>query len=188
MEYASNAKGNTGVALGAVGTGLSLLTGGAGLFGMGRGAGYGCPNQNLVTKDEAFMIKEIAYKDSEIALLKAESDSEEKMVEVYKQAHAEVMNLRDRVDDNYKELQKEINDNRRDQDAWNCSQSVANAHMSAAIAANNNSIDCLKHIVNGITAIKVPNTAVCPGWGNISIVPDPITSNGATANTSTVAG
>lgn len=41
MEYSSNAKGNLGVTLGAVGTGLGLLDGGASLLGRMLGGGAG---------------------------------------------------------------------------------------------------------------------------------------------------
>lgn len=172
MEYASNAKGNLGVTLGAIGTGLGVLNGGVGLLGMG-GNGIMCQNTSrYVTKDELTMSQEIASKDSRIAFLEAESDSEKKMIEVYRQSHAELVTLRDNVNADIKELRNEVNTNRREQDAWNASQSVANAQMSAAIAVNANSIADLKNCCNSITQIKIPNSAVCPGWGNITVTPD----------------
>lgn len=158
MEYASNAKGNLGVALGAVGTGLNVLSGGLGLANaMNSNHGY-CPN--YVTKDEMKMLQDLAYKDSQIALLSAESDSEKKMIEVYKQTRSEI-----------KELEKEINANRREQDMWNATQAVNNAHMSSAIAVNANSIKDLQEKCNSITMLKIPNSAVCPGWGDITVTP-----------------
>lgn len=168
MEYASNAKGNLGVALGAVGTGLNLLTGGIGLVNAGSNMNnmnrmaYGdCHAFNdYVTKDELRMSQEIAAKDSQIALLSAESDSEKKMIEVYKQTRSEI-----------KELQDEVRENRKEQDMWNASQSVNNARMSAAIAANSTSIVGLQECCKSITQLKVPNSAVCPGWGDITITP-----------------
>ena len=113
MEYASNAKGNLGVTLGAVGTGLNLLTGGIGLMNAGcnmnnmNRIGYGnCHAFNdYVTKDELRMSQEISAKDAQIALISAELDSEKKMIEVYKQTRSEI-----------KELQDEIRDNRKEQD------------------------------------------------------------------------
>lgn len=158
MEYASNAKGNLGVTLGAVGTGLNLLTGGIGL--MNAGSSLTNHASNYVTKDELRMAQDIASKDSQIALLSAESDSEKKMIEVYKQTRSEI-----------KELQDEVRDNRREQDAWNATQAVNNAQMSAAIAANAMSIANLQSCCSAITQLKIPNTAVCPGWGDIKITP-----------------
>lgn len=175
MEYASNGKGNLGVTLGAIGTGLGVLSGGAGLLGLGAngmGNSGGCMlNSNYLSKEEAQMMQELSAKDSEIALLKADQASEIKMTEVYKQAHAEVAALRDSTAASIKELQTEINQNRRDQDSWNANQNVVNAQISAAIATNSNSIAALQNCCNQITMLKIPNTAVCPGWGPVTITP-----------------
>ena len=178
MEYASNGKGNLGVTLGAIGTGLGVLSGGLGavnglstLMNGGTGA-TGCMlNSNYVSKDEMKMMQDLAAKDSEIALLKADQASEIKMTEVYRQAHNEVVALRDSTAASIKEIQAEINQNRREQDMWNANQSVANAQMTAAIATNSASIAQLQNCCSQITQLKVPNTAVCPGWGNITITP-----------------
>lgn len=164
MEYASNGKANLGVTLGAIGTGLSAMEG-LGMLGMGNRGN--CHPYSFVSRDELYLVQQLANKDSEIATLKSESNTEEKMIEVYKQAHSEIANLRDRMDNGFKELQCEINTNRREQDQWNATQSVANANMSAAIATNHNSISAIRHIVDDITQVKVPNSAVCPGWGDI---------------------
>lgn len=156
MEYASNGKGNLGVTLGAIGTGLGVLQNGMGLLG----ASPIVANSNYATKEELTLMQKIMSKDSEIADLRAESAAESKMIEVYKQTRSEI-----------KELQNEINANRRDQDAWNASQSVINAQMASSITTNTNSIANLQNIVNQITMLKVPNTAVCPGWGPVTVTP-----------------
>lgn len=164
MEYASNAKGNLGVTLGAIGTGLGALSGTGLLSGLA-----GTHANNYVTKEEATMMQQLSSKDSEIALLKADQASEIKMTEVYKQAHSEIKKLRD-----------EVISNRREQDLWNANQSVLNAQMSAAIAVNTNSIASLQNCCNSITQLKIPNTAVCPGWGNITITPSTEAASGTT--------
>lgn len=190
MEYASNGKGNLGVTLGAIGTGLSILSGGlgaaSGLSNLMNGNSTnpsnnsGCMlNSNYVSKDEMNMIQSLAAKDSEIALLKADQASEIKMTEVYKQAHAEVAALRDNTAASLKELQTEINQNRREQDMWNANQNVVNAQVAAAIATNTNSISALQNCCNQITQLKIPNTAVCPGWGPVTISP---TTTGTTVS------
>lgn len=58
MEYATNAKGNLGVTLGAVGTGLGLLDGGANLLGRMMGGGAGSPEDKPVTRYEMGLIRE----------------------------------------------------------------------------------------------------------------------------------
>lgn len=170
MEYSSNGKGNLGVTLGAIGTGLGVLSGGLNMI-TGVNGLISPQNSNYVTKDEMIMAQTLSSKDSEIALLKADQASEIKMTEVYKQAHAEIAQLRDNTAVSLKELQTEINQNRREQDAWNTSQSVVNAQISAAIATNSNSIASIQNTLGAITQLKVPNTAVCPGWGNVTITP-----------------
>ena len=82
MEYASNAKANTGVALGAVGTGLGVLSGAgglAGLLGIGpRNTPPPDPGDRPVTRYEMGLFKEISEKNDEIVLLKAEQYADNK--------------------------------------------------------------------------------------------------------------
>lgn len=154
MEYASNGKGNLGVTLGAIGTGLGALSNSGllnGFFNNNNGTGY-------VTKDELKYVQELAAKDSQIALLTSEQNTEIKIADVYER------------------LITRINSDRKEQSEWNASQSVANAQMSAAIATNTNSISSINNILGQITAIRVPNTAVCPGWGNVTITPSTTTT------------
>ena len=60
MEYSSNAKGNLGVTLGAVGTGLGILDGGASLLGrmLGGGGMGGSPEDRPITRYEMGLITE----------------------------------------------------------------------------------------------------------------------------------
>lgn len=175
MEYASKGTSYAGLGLGIAGTALSLMNNGSlgGLLG-------GNTNANYVTKDEMALQNQLAVKDSEIALLKAEQDSEVKMTEVYKQAHAEVAALRDSTAETFKEMQNEINQNRREQDAWNGVQAVNNAQISAAIAVNTNSIASLQNTLGSLTKCVIPNSSVCPGWGTVSVIPTGGTTIGTT--------
>ena len=146
MEYASNGKGNLGVTLGAIGTGLSVLNGGLGLLGNGMtGAGYhATEGGRYVTKDELEYAETIARKDSEIALLKSEQNTEIKIADVYER------------------VMTRVNADRREQDAWNAAQAVNNAQMSSAIAVNANSIAALQTCCNNLTKIVIPADNVCP--------------------------
>lgn len=108
-EYASNAKGNLGVTLGAIGTGLGALNGGmgngilGGLFGngwgnngnngcnngWGYGYGYGpygghCGENTLVNRYEMGLSDTVAAKDSEIALLRSNIYQDQKTLELYR--------------------------------------------------------------------------------------------------------
>ena len=53
---------------------------------------------------------------------------------------------------------------------------VNNAQMSSAIAVNSNSIATLQNACSQITKLVVPNSAVCPGWGSVKVVPDSTTT------------
>jgi hypothetical protein len=81
MEYASNAKANTAVTLGAVGTGLGVLSGAgglAGLLGLGPRNAPPDPGDRPVTRYEMGLYKEISEKNDEIVLLKANRYSDNK--------------------------------------------------------------------------------------------------------------
>ena len=87
-EYASNAKGNVGVALGSVGTGLgvlgSVILGGLfnpRMYGMN---GCGCNEDHFVNRYEAQKNSEIATLQMENALLKSDKYTDEKSIELYK--------------------------------------------------------------------------------------------------------
>lgn len=152
MEYASNAKSNAALTTGIIGTTLSgLLTLGGGMLLNGNNSNIA--GKQFVTKDELDMVQTISAKDAEIALLKSEQNTEIKIADVYER------------------VMTRVNADQRAQAEWNASQSVANAQMAAAIATNTNSISALQNCCNQITKIVVPNTSICPGWGNVTITP-----------------
>lgn len=92
-RYASNGKGNAALTTGIIGTagvGLALLGGMNGLFG-GNRAAYNCAEgipqcseNTFVTRYDLQKDQEIAAKDSEIALLKANTYNDQKNIEMYK--------------------------------------------------------------------------------------------------------
>ena len=129
-----------GLGLGIAGTALALLQNG-GLGGILGGLG-GC-NQYATKSDIAYS-QELAKKDSEIALLKSEQNTEIKIADVY-----------DR-------LLTRINADRQAQADWNAAQMVNNCSMSNAIAVNTNSISALQNCCNSITQLVVPKSAICP--------------------------
>jgi hypothetical protein len=111
------------------------------------------------------MMIAIASKDSEIALLKADKYTDQKIVEAYKDLNGQINALAAEVRAN-KDAQADIN---REQAVYN--------------GVNTATLQCLQGQVAqlfGLTKLVVPNTSVCPGWGNVTITP-------ATAPT-TVAG
>lgn len=93
-EFASNGKGNLGVTLGAVGTGLALLNGGAGLFGAGVAASNngnngwnnnGCCSENQpVSRYELGMSERINQLQSEKDALQSDQKTDGKILELYR--------------------------------------------------------------------------------------------------------
>lgn len=87
MEYSSNAKGNLGVTLGAVGTGLGLLDGGASLLGrmLGGNPVNANPGDKPVTRYEMDLIKETFDQKIENSYLKGQLETSAKFEGVQKQ-------------------------------------------------------------------------------------------------------
>lgn len=79
VQYATNGKGNLGVTLGAIGTGLGAL-GGAGVLDalLGRNQNTD-PNEKPVTRYEMNLIRESMAKDAEIAGLKSQMYTDNKI-------------------------------------------------------------------------------------------------------------
>lgn len=74
VQYASNGKGNLGVTLGAIGTGLGLLDGGANIVGklLGGGMGATSPDDKPVTRYEAGLMQQTTDMKIENAMLKSQ--------------------------------------------------------------------------------------------------------------------
>ena len=85
-DYASNAKANTGVSLGGTALGVALVDlVGKHLFSQNsnfRGNSY-CSDDEFVTRYESKKDSEIAKKDSQIALLEAEINTNNKVSDVF---------------------------------------------------------------------------------------------------------
>lgn len=89
-HYASNGKGNLGVTLGAIGTGLGVLNGGLGNLGLGNCANNGCSENHYVNRYELNMQNEIAAKDSKIALLESNIYVDGKIADVYERLNTKI--------------------------------------------------------------------------------------------------
>ena len=153
-EFASNAKGNTGVALGAVGTGLGALNalGGAGALGGILGGGWGCGNgaNAYVNRYEMGLENENAKLRSEIALRDANIYNDQKLLEVYMYFDGKIEGINAKL----------------------CEQAVFNAAQTSAMNCMGGQIAQLF----SLTKLVVPNTSVCPGWGEVTITPTPATA------------
>lgn len=152
-EFAS--KGVAGAALGTGigGLALGVLNGAGGLLGnMMNGGMNGCgcgAGSAPVNRYELGLTQEIATKDGEIAILKSERYTDEKLVEVYKDLNGQIQALKD------------------SQNALALQQATFNGTTTSAISCMNAQIAQLM----SLTKLVVPNTSVCPGWGNVTITP-----------------
>ena len=148
-EFASKGVAGSGLGLGIAGTALGVLNGGLGnlLGGIGMNAN-GC-NQ-YINRYEMELENKIVNKDSEIALLKSNIYTDQKIADVYERLNTKIGGVESAVN----------------------TQAVYNATMNGAINCMQGQIAQLY----GLTKLVVPNTSVCPGWGNITITPTTTTS------------
>lgn len=145
-HYASNGKGNLGVTLGAIGTGLGVFGGGIGNI---LGGGWNA-NQS---GDSAFINRYEAKQQARIS----ELETEVKLRDAYTYTIGEVGKLRDYMENRFDRVEHEI-----------CDQKVFNATQIGSISCIQNQIAQLY----GLTKLVVPNSAVCPGWGNVTVNPE----------------
>lgn len=152
MEYASRGVANTGLGLGIAGTALGLMGGGASLLGTMSGN----IEDRHVTRHEMDLIREIMSKDQAIAIKDSEAYTDKKLVEVYSQLAKQDKEIRADVEKNYREQQQ-----------VNTAQAVYNGTNSATLGCMQKSIEQLM----SLTALRIPNTSVCPGWGPVTVTP-----------------
>jgi hypothetical protein len=150
-EFASKGVAGSGLGLGIAGTALGILNGGLGNI-FGGAMNCGCSENNLINRYELELENKIVSKDSEIALLKSNIYTDQKIAEVYERLNTKIG-----------VVEAGIN-----------AQAVYNA-------ANTATIGCIQGQVAqlfGLTKLVVPNTSVCPGWGDVNITV-PTTTTGA---------
>lgn len=134
MNYSSNGKGNLGVTLGAIGTGLGVLNnGGNGLLGGILGNGN-C--NNSYTKYDA-------EKDARIA----ELETEVKLRDANTFTMGEMGKLRDYVDHRFEKVEGQL-----------CAQAVHNATNDSLVGCIQGQVAVLM----GLTKTIVPASNICP--------------------------
>ena len=100
MEYASNGKANAALAtgiIGAAGFGAQLL--GNLLGGCGVNPAAGCSENTPVTRYELDREQQLAQKDSEIAMLKANTYNDQKSLEMYAYIDGQLKDIRKSICD-----------------------------------------------------------------------------------------
>ena len=145
-EFASKGVAGSGLGLGIAGTALGVLNGGLGnLFGGWNNYNPVCSENMAVNRYELGQESKIAKLESDIALRDANIYNDQKMLSMYKYFDGEIKRI----------------------DRTLCEQAVYNATQTGAIGCIQGQIAQLQ----SLTKLVVPNSSVCPGWGNVTITP-----------------
>jgi hypothetical protein len=142
ISYASKGVAGSGLGLGIAGTALGLLNGGLGnLFNVGAS----CHENMPINRYEAQQQARISELETEVKLRDANTFT-----------MGEMGKLRDYVDGKFAAVEKSI-----------CDQAVYNATNTATIGCIANQVNQLM----SLTKVVIPNTSICPGWGNVTVTP-----------------
>ena len=136
-EFASKGVAGSGLGLGIAGTALGVLSGGLNNL-LGGTVQNNCGDNSFITRYELAMENKIVNKDNEIALLKANIYTDQKISEVYERLNAKIGGVESAVN----------------------TQVVMNATLTSTIGCIQGQIAQLQ----GLTKLVVPNSSVCPGW------------------------
>lgn len=145
-KYASKGVAGAGLGLGIAGTALGLMAGGLNGTGIFNGnVKSGCSEDHCVNRYEAEQAARIAELETEVKLRDSNIYTDGKILELYKY-----------VDGKFSCVENQL-----------CEQRVYNATNTATIS-------CLQAQVAqlaSLTKIVIPNTSICPGWGNVTVAP-----------------
>lgn len=143
-EFASKGVAGSGLGLGIAGTALGVLNGGLGNI-LGGGNNCNCGNQHYINRYEMELENKIVSRDGEIALLKSNIYTDQKIADVYERLNTKIAGVEGAIN----------------------TQAVLNASMTSTIGCIQGQVAQLQ----SLTKLVVPNTSVCPGWGNVTITP-----------------
>ncbi len=202
-EFTTKAQGNLNTALGTIGIAANLMSGCgnilSNLFGVRNNCNGNCGNCGNYNNCHGNAGQ--TYVDAlqaEIAELKAEKYSDKASAEAYKAAVAMAEKLDNKWSAQLGEVTREVADSRvreakmkgrmdcMEQNAELRQQIVMGKINEVALTASNGintltaTVNCLANTLNSITKVVVPNTSVCPGWGNVTITPAAATTTTTT--------
>jgi hypothetical protein len=161
MEYASKGVGSAGLTTGIIGTALGAMNGGILPNLFGGGCNNNCSENMAVNRYEMTMSQQLAQKDMEISYWRGQDETNRKISDAYAKLEGRINAVDAKVDRN-----------RDEQCAVNMQQAVYNGTNTAAIGCIQGQIAQLM----GLTKLVVPNTSVCPGWGDVTVSVTPATT------------
>lgn len=199
-EFTTKAQGNLNTALGTIGIAANLMSGCGGLlsnlFGV-RNCNGNCNScGNCSTCGNAGQTYVDALQ-AEVAELKAEKYANKAIAESYQAAVQMAEKLDSKWTAQLGEVTREVADSRvreaelrgqlkcMEENAVLRQQIVEGKINEVALTASNGintltaTVNCLANTLNSITKVVVPNGAVCPGWGNVTITPATATTTPA---------
>ena len=144
MEYASKGVANAGLTTGIIGSALGAMNSGIlpNLFG---GGNCGCSENMAVNRYEATQNARIAELETEVKLRDANFYT-----------LSEMGKLREYVDNKLARVENEL-----------CEQKVYNATLNSTVGCISGQVAALM----SLTKMVIPNTSICPGWGNVTVAP-----------------
>lgn len=151
-EFASRGVAGSGLGLGIAGTALGLLNANGGLLGgLFGNNNCGCSENQMVNRYELGQESKIAELQSQIALRDANTYNDQKLLEVYKYFDGELKDIRKNICANDK------------------AQAIINAKFESAVDVLGSQVSSISATVSGLTRTIIPNSNVCPGWGNVCV-------------------
>lgn len=187
MNYASKSTGDAALATGIVGTTLGVLNmannggliGGIGGNAMGAAAGAAvasaipnivnphtcqCSENQSVNRYEFTGAMDYERQINELRLKLAESNADvklrdatiytdKKLVEVYSQTQRDIKDAVSPIESRVKQCEEAI-----------YAQAVYNG-------VNSTMVNTIKGQIDGLTKLVIPNSSVCPGWGDVQVTP-----------------
>ena len=150
-KFASRGVAGAALGTGIAGLSLGVLNGGLGNLFNGVGGSTACP---AYTRYDA-------EKDARIANL----ETEVKLRDANTYTLGEMSKLRDYVDGKFGCIEANL-----------CEQKVYNATNTATIACLSGQVNSMNALLANITKTVVPNGAICPGWGDVTVTVTPTTT------------
>lgn len=142
-------------ALGIIGTALGGLATLGGVNGLTGAMPYngcnpcGCSESQVVNRYEMGLQRDLSNKDAEIAYLKAQDEVDKKLVSVYTNLDGRINAINNKL----------------------CDVAVYQATNTATVSCLSSQVNGLQAVLNNITKTVVPNSSICPGWGDVTITP-----------------
>ena len=157
-EFASKGVAGSGLGLGIAGTALGLLNNGmGGILGLNNNCAYGY-GVRPVSQFELTQAEKISALESGIALRDANIYGDQKLLDLYKYLDGELKDIRKTMCSNEK------------------TQAVINAKFESGIDVLGSQVASINNTLCKLTKTVIPNSSLCPGWGDVTVTITPTTT------------